>query len=38
MRIIKYEKDDLETIVKKRDNTIKARDNRIITLEDAVKD
>ena len=38
MRIIKYEKEDLEAVVKKRDNTIKARDNRIVGLEEAAKD
>jgi len=38
MRAIKYEKEDLEALVKKRDNTIKARDNRIGGLEEGAKD
>ena len=38
MRDLKYEKEDLEVVVKKRDNTIKYRDQKIEELEEAAKD
>lgn len=38
MRDLRFEKEDLEGLVKKRDNTIKARDKRIEGMEEAAKD